>query len=67
MSKSGSEMTLDTSSKGRPAPLDTRLLPGRYTVQFGLGNPRYPVTLTKDSRFTQAEIEAGVGGSAQSS
>lgn len=44
--------------------LDSRLLPGRYTVEFGLGNTRYPVNLAKDSRFTQAEIEAGVGGSA---
>ncbi len=39
--------------------LDARLLPGRYTVEFGLGNQTYPISLTQDSRLTQAEIEAG--------
>lgn len=29
--------------------LDTRLLPGHYTVEFGLGNQTYPITLTRDS------------------
>lgn len=39
--------------------LDTRLLPGRYTVEFGLGNQTYLITLAQDRRSTQAEIEAG--------
>lgn len=36
--------------------LRTRILPGFYTVEFGLGNPTYPILLTKPSRYTQAEL-----------
>ena len=39
--------------------LDTQLLPGRYVVQFGLGTQTYPIKLSADSSYTQAEIEAG--------
>lgn len=39
--------------------LDTSLMPGRYVVEFGLGAQTYPVKLSKDSSYTQAEIEAG--------
>jgi len=39
--------------------LDTRLLPSHYVVEFGLGTQAYPIHLAKDSRYTQAEIEAG--------
>jgi len=39
--------------------LRTRILPGFYTVEFGLGNLTYPLHLTKASRYTQAEITAG--------
>ncbi|WP_299696918.1 hypothetical protein [Hydrocarboniphaga sp.] len=39
--------------------LDTRLLPGSYVVEFGLGTQTYPINLSADSRYTQAEIEAG--------
>ena len=39
--------------------LDTRLLPGDYTVEFGLGTAQYPIRLTQDSSFTQAELAAG--------
>lgn len=38
--------------------LRTSLLPGNYTVEFGLGNPTYPIHLTKASRYTQAELTA---------
>jgi repressor LexA len=39
--------------------LETRLLPGRYVVEFGLGTQTYPIELSEDSSYTQAEIEAG--------
>src|ERR1700710_2519272 len=39
--------------------LDTRLLPGHYVVEFGLGTQTYPIELSGDSWFTRAEIEAG--------
>ena len=35
------------------------LLPGNYTVEFGLGTTCYPVSLTTDSKLTQSEIESG--------
>ena len=39
--------------------LDTSLLPGDYTVEFGLGTTTYPIHLEKSSRFTQEELAAG--------
>jgi len=39
--------------------LRTSLLPGHYTVEFGLGSPPYPIHLAKASRYTQAELAAG--------
>jgi len=39
--------------------LATRVLQGRYVVEFGLGNPTYPIHLEKMSRHTQMELEAG--------
>jgi len=39
--------------------LRTSLLPGRYTVEFGLGSPPYPIHLANASRYTQAELAAG--------
>ncbi len=39
--------------------LRTRLLPGNYVVEFGLGSSPYPIHLTQASRYTQAELEAG--------
>ena len=39
--------------------LQTSLLPGCYTVEFGLGSPAYPIHLEKASRYTQAELAAG--------
>ena len=39
--------------------LATSLLPGYYTVEFGLGSPPYPIHLQRGSRYTQAELAAG--------
>lgn len=39
--------------------LETSLLPGDYTVEFGLGTSSYPIHLTKSSRYTQQELAAG--------
>lgn len=39
--------------------LETSLLPGDYTVEFGLGTSPYPIHLAKSSRSTQAELAAG--------
>ena len=35
------------------------LLPGAYTVEFGLGSTTYPINLTRSSRYTEAELKAG--------
>ncbi len=39
--------------------LQSILMPGNYTVQFGLGSTCYPLSLHADSNFEQAQIEAG--------
>jgi len=39
--------------------LRTSLLPGHYTVEFGLSSPPYPIHLVKASRYTQAKLAAG--------
>ena len=39
--------------------LRTSLLPGDYVVEFELGTSPYPIHLTKASRYTQTELEAG--------
>lgn len=39
--------------------LDTSLLPGDYTVEFGLGTTTYPIHLAKSSRYTQEELVVG--------
>jgi hypothetical protein len=39
--------------------LRTSHLPGLYTVEFGLGNPTYPISLTKARRYTQADLASG--------
>jgi hypothetical protein len=38
--------------------LRTSLLPGFYTVEFGLGNPTYPIHLTKARKYAQAGLTA---------
>ncbi len=39
--------------------LRTSLLPGNYTVEFGLSTTPYPICLAGASRYTQAELAAG--------
>ena len=39
--------------------LETSILPGHYTVEFGLGSPTYPVHVVRDMRLTEEEITAG--------
>jgi len=39
--------------------LETSLLPGDYTVEFGFGTTPYPILLARSSRYTQAELAAG--------
>jgi hypothetical protein len=39
--------------------LDTSILPGHYTVEFGLGTTTFPIHLTRDTRLTEMEIAAG--------
>ena len=39
--------------------LRTSLLPGHYTVEFGLGSAPYPIHLTMASQYTQTELAAG--------
>ena len=39
--------------------LRTSLLPGNYTVEFGLGTAPYPICLAGQSHYTQAELAAG--------
>ena len=39
--------------------LETSLLPGDYTVEFGLGTTPYPIHLARSSRYTQVELAAG--------
>lgn len=38
---------------------NSSLMPGNYTVEFGLGTTCYPISLERDSIFTQAELETG--------
>jgi hypothetical protein len=42
--------------------LETSLLPGKYTVEFGLGNPKHIVELTKDTvvRYDNRQTTGGV-------
>lgn len=42
--------------------LETSLLPGKYTVEFGLGNPKHIIELTKDTvvRYDNRQGTSGV-------
>ena len=40
--------------------LETSLLPGDYTVEFGLGTTAYPIHLAIPSRYSQRELAAGL-------
>jgi hypothetical protein len=39
--------------------LHTRLLPGHYRVELGLGSTMYPIDLIETSRYTETELRAG--------
>lgn len=39
--------------------LETSILPGHYTVEFGLGSPTYPLHVISDVRWTEEQITAG--------
>jgi hypothetical protein len=39
--------------------LDTRLLPGRYVVEFALGDATYPVILNSPLHLSEQEIRSG--------
>lgn len=39
--------------------LETSLLPGDYTAEFGLGTTTYPIHLSNPSRYSQQELAAG--------
>lgn len=37
--------------------MDTRLIPGDYFVEFGLGNKKYPIKLDRDLEFKQSDFK----------
>ena len=39
--------------------LETRLLPGKYTVEFGLGQPQHVIDLTQDTQYDSRQKESG--------
>lgn len=39
--------------------LQERLMPGNYTVEFGLGSTCYPIPLRENSELSQAHLESG--------
>ena len=39
--------------------LETSILPGDYTVEFGLGTTTYPLQVIRNARWTEEEITAG--------
>jgi len=39
--------------------LETSVMEGRYTVEFGLGTRTYPIHLTEDARYTEAQLRNG--------
>jgi len=39
--------------------LRERLMPGDYTVEFGLGSTCYPIALQENSELTQDDLESG--------
>ena len=39
--------------------LDTAVLEGSYTVEFGLGTTTYPMNLRTDARYTEEQIKMG--------
>lgn len=53
-------MTKVTLFKKAVGTLKSSLLPGNYTVEFGLGTTTYPIPLAKASRYTQQEVVGGL-------
>ncbi len=41
--------------------LTTSLVPGEYTVEFGLGSFPYPIRLEQSSRYRQSELVGNYG------
>ena len=39
--------------------LRSSLMPGDYTVEFGLGSTTYPISLTEANHLTEADLVAG--------
>jgi hypothetical protein len=39
--------------------LDTHVLEGHYTIEFGLGTATYPIHLTGEVRITEEQIKEG--------
>jgi hypothetical protein len=39
--------------------LRSSLMPGDYTVEFGLGSATYPISLTETSHLTEADLVSG--------
>jgi hypothetical protein len=44
--------------------LEARLVPGDYTVEFGLGSFPYPIRLEQPTRYRQSELIANYGSPA---
>jgi hypothetical protein len=44
--------------------LEARLVPGEYTVEFGLGSFPYPIRLEQPSRYGESELVANYGSPA---
>ena len=39
--------------------LQTSVLPGEYVVEFRLGGTTYPISLTENRHYTEAQLRAG--------
>ena len=39
--------------------LETSVMEGQYTVEFGLGTLTYPIHVTEDVRYTEAQLREG--------
>lgn len=39
--------------------LETRVMEGQYTVEFGLGTRTYPIHVTENAQYTEAQLDEG--------
>ena len=39
--------------------LETSVMEGQYTVEFGLGTLTYPIHVTEDARYTETQLSEG--------